>query len=249
MTTLRLLPDLVADGPAQMAWDEALLAAAPTTTLRLYRWEPPAVSLGYFQEHAPIAAQLATLGAGAPPLVRRITGGGAIWHEHEVTYGLAGELGRDGLPATTRELYPLLHGAVLDALAARGATLARQPETVGDRRYAAEPRCFASPAQDDLVYAGGGKVLGSAARARGTRVLVHGSLKLASNPWDRDVVAGCGLTWEAAAAALVEGVARALGLRVARAEATAGERAAQARIRAERYGTDDWVVRRIGPRP
>jgi len=243
---LRVLPLLDADGATQMALDEALLAHAVAPTLRLYRWTPPTVSLGYFQDHAGIAASLAGLPGARPAVVRRITGGGAIWHEHEVTYCLVGRLGSDGLPTRARDLYPLLHGAVATALAARGATLARQTETVGDRRYAAEPRCFASPAADDLVL-GAGKVLGSAARARGERVLLHGSLKLASNPWDGEAVVGCGLDAESAGAALVDGIAAGLGLAPVPGELTAEERAGMAAIRAQRYGTSDWVERRVGP--
>lgn len=239
---LRLLSPLLADGPTQMAWDEALLEVAAEPTLRLYRWDPPCVSLGYFQDFA-------TATAGLPPgmpVVRRITGGGAIWHEHEVTYALVGRLGSGGLPERTAELYPLLHHAVMTELAAPG--LLAQHSSQGDRRYAAEPRCFASPAAADLVHAGGGKVLGSAARARGDRVLVHGSLKLASNPWDGDTVRGCGLDADSASAALVAGVARALGLTVAPGTATAAETAAMRHIHDARYGTAAWVHERRGPR-
>lgn len=245
MPPIRLLPDLDADGPEQMSRDEALLETAAATTLRLYRWTPMAVSLGCFQDFAAIAPAL----PAGTAVVRRITGGGAIWHQHEVTYALAGSLGGDGLPTAARGLYPLIHGAVLAALARRGATLALQPETVGDRRYAAEPRCFASPAADDVVHADGGKALGSAARARGTRFVLHGSLKLASNPWDRDAVTGCGLAWDAAAAALREGISAALGRPLEPGAWTGPELAAAARIRHDRYAGPDWVERRAGPRP
>ena len=242
---LRILATLLADGATQMALDEALLAHADGTTLRLYRWQPAAVSLGYFQAYAPIAALLAGLPGQAPPVVRRITGGGAIWHQHEVTYCLVGTLGNDGLPGRTRDLYPLLHGAICTALSVRGARLTRQTATIGDRRYADEPRCFASPAADDLML-GAGKVLGSAARARGERVLVHGSLKLASNPWDGDAVVGCGLDADQAGSALVEGVAAALGLVPSTGTLTASERDGMEAIRAQRYGRPDWVERRVG---
>ncbi len=243
--TIRLLPNLTADGPEQMARDEALLEATGVITLRLYRWDPPTVSLGCFQDHA---ASTAALPSGTA-VVRRITGGGAIWHQHEVTYCLAGMLGRDGLPERARDLYPLIHGAVLAALARRGAGLALQPLSTGDRRYQAEPRCFASPAVDDLVHADGGKALGSAARARGGRVVLHGSLKLASNPWDGEAVTGCGLDWETAAAALREGVCGALQRPLVPGAWAPAELEAAARIRRERYGTPAWVERREGPRP
>ncbi len=242
---LRLLPVLDADGPTQMAWDEALLEVAAVPTLRLYRWTPPTLSLGYFQDYADVASRI----PHSMAMVRRITGGGAIWHEHEVTYALVGRLGQSGLPERMRDCYPLLHGAILAALNRRGTRLDLQDHDSGDRRYRSEPRCFASPAADDLIHTAGGKVLGSAGRDRGGRMLIHGSLKLATNPWDGDAVAGCGLDWDHAAAALMEGMATALGLSLEAGPVTPIEESAAARIRAERYGTDAWLKDRLGPRP
>ncbi len=245
---LRLLPLLTADGPLHMATDEALLEGATVPTLRLYLWQPATVSLGYFQDYQAVLATLPR-GAGRVPVVRRITGGGAIWHQHEVTYCLVGRLGADGLPGRVREVYPLLHGALLAGLRTHGAALERQAATVGDRRYAAEPRCFAAPAVDDLVAPGGAKVLGSAARARGERLLVHGSLKLASNAWDAERAGGCGLDAATVTALFERTVAAALGLVLVAGTLTPLEEAARARILAQRYGDVGWVERREGPRP
>ncbi len=243
LPVIRLLPFLDASGARQMALDEALLETAQGPTARLYAWSPAAVSLGYFQAFAPIAAQL-------PPgmaVVRRITGGGAIWHEHEVTYSVVGILGQDGFPARSQDLYAPLHAAVLAELAPWGVAVVRQGQTVGDRRYQQEPRCFASPAMDDLVHADGGKILGSAARARGNRFLLHGSLKLATNPWDGERVAPCGVEAETAKRTLLVGIARAFGT-VRDGALTAIEQQAAARIEQERYGSSAWVERREGPR-
>src|SRR4051812_50225238 len=106
MKVLRLLPPTVDDGATAMALDEALLEAAAEPTLRLYSWRTATVSLGYFQDHAEVMARVAAARDPAPPAVRRITGGGAIWHEHEVTYCLVGELGSGGFPAAARQHYP-----------------------------------------------------------------------------------------------------------------------------------------------
>ena len=228
----------------QMAVDEALLVHAQEPTVRLYAWNPPALSLGYFQDWDAIANRLPS----DLTVVRRITGGGAIWHEHEVTYALVGCLGEQGLPTSTKGIYPGLHRSVLEALGRRGAQVDLQPETIGDRRYRDEPRCFASPAADDLIHHAGGKILGSAARARGKQVLVHGSLKLASNPWDQAAVASCGLEWQAAADALLEGIANWLGQPTTPGDLTSAETATTAELRELRYGTDDWVRKRLGPK-
>ncbi len=247
---LRILSPSHTDGPTQMAIDEALLECAATPTIRTYTWEPATLSLGYFQEHADVLASLPP-GYADTPCVRRITGGGAIWHGDEITYCLVGRLGHDGLPERTRDCYPLLHGAVNAAIAAaRGQALALQDRRVGDKRYRTEPRCFASPASGDLVAPTGGKVLGSAARTRGERILIHGSLKLGSNPWDGEVVAACGLEPEGAREALLTGLQAVFpDLTPAAGQLTAAEEAAADRIRLDRYGTNDWVERREGPRP
>ena len=241
---LRLLPTRIADGPTQMSLDEALLVHAATPTVRLYGWQPATLSLGYFQAWEDIAGKL----PGNMAVVRRITGGGAIWHEHEVTYSLVGRLGENGLPTSTKAIYPGLHRAVLEALGRRGATVAVQPETVGDRRYRDDPRCFASPAADDLIHHAGGKILGSAARARGTQVLIHGSLKLASNPWDGAAVAPCGLHWDQAAEALLEGISSWLGQPTTPGTTTVAEDTTAAELATLRYGTDAWVRHRQGPK-
>src|SRR4051812_29350845 len=84
-----LFPHLTADGPTQMAADEVLLEHAAATgrpALRFYTWDPPTLSLGYFQ---PFAGRLADPRLAALPVVRRPTGGGAIVHHHELTYALA----------------------------------------------------------------------------------------------------------------------------------------------------------------
>ncbi len=74
-----------------MATDAALLDEADRSGrafLRLYRWSPPCLSFG---RHEPAATRydrvaIARLGID---VVRRPTGGRAVWHEHEVTYAVA----------------------------------------------------------------------------------------------------------------------------------------------------------------
>src|SRR2546422_81273 len=85
-----------------MAADEAILDAvglqiAPPT-LRLYRWEKPAVSLGRFQDAAGDLDLAACLALDLE-IVRRPTGGRAILHGCDQTVSviiLAAMLGEDG---------------------------------------------------------------------------------------------------------------------------------------------------------
>src|SRR5437764_13503633 len=90
--TIRALPFAAADGPTNMAADEAMLESASergVASLRFYTWTEPTLSLGYFQ-----SSEARTLPNLAPlAWVRRSTGGAGIVHHHELTYSFA-------LPAT-----------------------------------------------------------------------------------------------------------------------------------------------------
>lgn len=90
----RLLDTGIHDAFYNMALDEAIVLARSRNlvpnTLRFFRWEPSAVSIGYFQsmeEEVDIEA-CKRLGVD---YVRRRTGGGAVYHERdgELTYSLA----------------------------------------------------------------------------------------------------------------------------------------------------------------
>ncbi len=173
MNVLRVIVDQ--DGPPtwNMAADEALLLGEHPATLRLYGWAPHAVSLGYFQS----LRDFADLPA-ATPIVRRLTGGGAIHHGDEITFALAVDAAL--LAGDVGDSYRRLHDEIVVALAAAG--VACQRLDAGDPQHA-RPRqrwCFATPGRDDLVT-NRGKLLGSAQRrihSPRPRVLHHGSLVL-----------------------------------------------------------------------
>ncbi len=84
---IRVIQDGTLDGPTNMARDEALMTRVGRSesppTLRLYQWDPPTISLGYFQSYADYESLPAP--AGTLSVVRRLTGGGAILHDLELT--------------------------------------------------------------------------------------------------------------------------------------------------------------------
>ena len=84
----RLLRDEAATGARNMAVDETLLhsAARGEATLRFYHWQPHCLSLGRLQKSLPPAVFEGEFGRD---VVRRPTGGRAVWHAHEITYALA----------------------------------------------------------------------------------------------------------------------------------------------------------------
>lgn len=89
----RIIPLQTHDAFMNMALDEACSegVAANTTapTIRFYRWQPSAVSIGYFQSLKDEVAIQKCREAGID-VVRRRTGGGAVFHDYEgeITYSV-----------------------------------------------------------------------------------------------------------------------------------------------------------------
>jgi len=166
-----------------MAVDEVLLEEATqgTTTLRLYQWNEPTLSLGYFQPAAERAVHAASRGC---PLVRRASGGGAIMHDRELTYCLATPIPERFGPVA-QGLFDTVHAALIETLAGFGvrAQLVQPPRrdytSTADRRTAPQPfLCFQRRAPGDVLVATA-KIAGSAQRRQRGGLLQHGSILLA----------------------------------------------------------------------
>jgi len=159
-------------GWANMAIDQTLLerASAGERWLRLYSWKPFCLSFG---RHEPAARRydadrIAELGLD---LVRRPTGGRAVWHGRELTYTVAcpGGLG------TLRDSYLEIHQMLRDALLDLGV-----PAELAPRRPATSVgagACFAQPAGGEIMVRGR-KVVGSAQLRQSGALLQHGSILL-----------------------------------------------------------------------
>ena len=178
----RLSIDPPAPGDWNMAVDEVLLDWAVRQSacwLRVYGWTPATVSLGYFQHYAERSAHAPS---AASPAVRRLTGGGAIVHDDELTYSLVLPAGH-ALAAMRDRLYAAMHGALVDALAEFDVAAELWPADLAGPLP--EPfLCFLRRSPGDVVVARsvglplGVKIAGSAQRRRRGAVLQHGSLLL-----------------------------------------------------------------------
>lgn len=176
---LRVLHDLPLDGPTNMARDEALMTLVgegdSPSTLRLYQWDPPTISLGYFQHFADYLALPPP--AGELPVVRRLTGGGAILHDLELTYSLTLPVKHRLLCNGPSRLYESAHDAVIAALAELGLRTGRGG-TSDDSGAAKGPFfCFQRRHCYDVLL-GDEKIAGSAQRRTKSAVLQHGSIVL-----------------------------------------------------------------------
>jgi lipoate-protein ligase A len=103
---IRVLETGCNPGAWNMALDETLLTNLvdhDNPILRLYGWQPPCVSIGYFQSMEEEVDVLKCSNMGVD-LVRRITGGGAVLHEFELTYTFITK----NYPANILESYHLI---------------------------------------------------------------------------------------------------------------------------------------------
>jgi lipoate---protein ligase len=146
------------DAFMNMAIDEAIsesVGAGRAPTIRFYGWNPDAVSLGYFQslEKEANAARCAAEGVD---IVRRRTGGGAVYHDGygEITYSV---IGKESLfPKDILESYRLICGWVVDSLGLLGIKSEFKPI-------------------NDIIVSGR-KISGNAQTRRGGVLLQHGTI-------------------------------------------------------------------------
>src|SRR5947208_15863305 len=163
-------------GPENMAYDAGLLARADRTGsafLRLYRFQPPCLSLG---RNEPAAARYdrAAIARRGLDVVRRPTGGRAVWHEHEVTYAVAAPIATFG---GLRGAYHAIHARLAAALHTLGVAATLAPDRPTARPPDRHGSCFATPVGGEVLVAGR-KLVGSAQVRRGQAFLQHGSILL-----------------------------------------------------------------------
>lgn len=172
--TCRVIVEAEANSGAwNMAVDETLLLSAlesDVCTLRFYRWKRATLSLGYFQKEVPTEY----VNQRVLDVVRRLSGGGAILHHHELTYSIAIPASHP-LSKNPRQLYEQVHACIASHLQEHGIPAVARGV---NNKLKNEPfLCFSRGDTNDLVV-GSHKVLGSAQRRRKGAVLQHGSLLL-----------------------------------------------------------------------
>jgi len=151
------------DAYMNMAIDEAIMLAmkegkAPPT-LRIYRWNPSAVSIGTFQSMSD-EIDVEFCREKGVDYIRRITGGGAVFHDYEgeVTYSIIIPKEHRLAVSDIQESYRLLCGGIVNALKHLGIVSEFKP--IND------------------VNVGGKKVSGNAMTRKHSCILQHGTTLL-----------------------------------------------------------------------
>ncbi len=199
-------------GARNMARDEAEARCAgpgiPVATLRLYGFEPPAVTLGRFQDLEGTVDPVLCAREGID-VVRRATGGLAILHLEDFTYSVVMRSSGGKVPGR-RECFDDVARGIVAALGTLGVEAAQVEH--GRRDEEGGPWCVEGITGVDIEW-NGKKICGSAQRVFAGGVLQHGSLFLRDTA---DVMARIGAggrsgsTGGARFAALDEAVGRAV---------------------------------------
>ena len=248
-----------------MAADEALAEVVDTgisaPVLRLYRWHPPCLSLGFSQPHE--AADAAFCAAHGVDVVRRPTGGRAVLHHLELTYSVLAPLGQGPFSQDLQAAYRAICRALVAGLARLGVPAGLSGEPAGGHISPTQViPCFIGPAAGEVV-AQGRKLVGSAMRRHGRSILQHGSIL---EGWNGALQAGClGLPddsslrpavvtladllgapprGEVLAEAITAGVAETFGAHLAPSSLTPEELARARLLARERYGHARWTIHR-----
>ncbi|MAB79070.1 MAG: hypothetical protein CMJ89_06915 [Planctomycetes bacterium] len=180
--TWRLLTTWDGEPGFNMALDEALfLHGGSHPTLRFYTWKPTALSLGYFQKIASVPQ-----GQRAALCVRRLTGGGAIYHSDELTFSISAPLEHPLYRGEVKGSYERIHAALAQAFAEFDVDAKMRGESSLSSDSEDSVMCFHHSTPLDLVW-GARKGVGSAQRRSSGRVLHHGSIKFKATPFEPGV--------------------------------------------------------------
>ncbi|MCF7917188.1 MAG: lipoate--protein ligase family protein [Candidatus Omnitrophica bacterium] len=163
-----------------MAFDkelsEAYLPAESKPVFRVYQWSRPAISLGRFQD-AKKVLNLKNCRKDNISIVKRITGGGAIYHNRtELTYSLvcAAQFFKAG---SVKDSYQKITDFILKAYKSLGffAQYAKDCQKSKKRLGAVSEFCF-SGWQDYDILIGGKKIGGNAQKRKRGVIFQHGSI-------------------------------------------------------------------------
>ncbi len=165
--------DIERDPAQNMAIDESLFLKIPgfsgTPLLRTYGWDSPSISIGRSQIYPDEYAK-------SHSIVRRISGGGIVFHGSDFTYSIFIPNGHKIFEMGRMDCYRILHHPVVSFYKKMGidATLAKSSGMPADK---SRMQCFVAPAQYDVVSKNG-KLAGAAQRRGRAGILHQGSLKL-----------------------------------------------------------------------
>lgn len=167
-----------------MAYDEALIAQyerCRKPVLRLYGFRPAGFSIGYAQQPREFL-DIDKCARDAVPVVRRLTGGGAIYHGEGITYSIVCSPADLDIPRGIKESFKRLCSFLIMFYKALGLDADYAMNRIHDKPLGDHHDiCFAASEHYDLII-GKKKIGGNAQRRRKNMIFQHGFIPFAANP-------------------------------------------------------------------
>ncbi len=156
-------------------------------TLRIYYFNPPALSLGFFQKKIDLRLALKAKQAGCD-IVTRPTGGRAVLHKNEITYSIIASFKNGIFAGNLLESYKKIRIFLYIFFMKTGlkpdANIVKTSNGKNENRKISEVKsfnCFLKASSYEITI-GGKKICGSAQRRNETAFLQHGSIYIDYNP-------------------------------------------------------------------
>jgi lipoate-protein ligase A len=258
MVVWRLIKPKVGDAYTNMAVDEAIMKARidnkVSNTLRFYTWKPSAVSIGRFQKPTD-EIYVYNCKKHEVDIVRRITGGGAVYHDQngEITYSVVAKTADLGLKKLDMvNAYQKICSGLNEAFIKLGTKAKYRPP---------------DPKRCPNLTVNGKKISGNAQSSKKGILLQHGTFLLNLDhermftflkvPWAKTLTnvlevskrkltsvkqeLGSSFSIQEAYQALVQGFTKALNVQFIEEELTNYELKLAEKIRKERFVTEEWT--------
>jgi lipoate-protein ligase A len=255
METWRLIPTETHNAFMNMAIDEAILQSRienlVPNTIRLYQWQPGAVSIGKNQNPNQTVHREKCDELGID-IVRRNSGGGTVFHDQtgELTYSVTAPI-RDLNARDITQVYTIIYAAITDALRLLGIpadfSLGNQKNcpnlTVKSRKISGS----AQTVKRNIVQQHGTLLLNANLPLMFQLLQIKGinNCVLAAQIAKRKITSvknelGHAITTETASNALIQGFKAILKIQLNQAQLTMYEQALAKKLHTSKYATSNW---------
>ena len=180
MKTFRLIRSHPGSAAYNMALDEMIFhqyMADGVPVFRIYGWDTPSFTYGVSQSPES-EIDMARCGADGIQIAKRMTGGGLLFHNDEITYSLVLDKADIGEPDNVFISYRKICAFLISFYGSLGlkASFALEAGDFKDRR-APHQLCSASREKYDIII-NGKKIGGNAQKRKRKAVFQHGSIPL-----------------------------------------------------------------------
>lgn len=245
------------NGFYNMAADEAIAIACKEgrvpPTLRFYTWDPSCISIGYFQKVNRLLTQIGLEGKNTE-IVRRVTGGRAVFHGNDLSYSIVCNTGNRLFPRHIMGTYNTIAEAFLTGLKYLGITadpIDIQNMHLKTRNYHHSPLCFTTALGHEMSV-NNRKLIGSAQRRWSDVFLQHGSILMTRHQKDVGLtsislceILGNDPDIKAITAAICTGFFKTLGMTLIQGCLTKYEMELTEKLVEEKYSTSSWNERYV----